>query len=137
LPAAYGVAVDTASKTLKMTQILSLIDVMKATEGYVRPMREGEEVLQCGLVIGVGIKERKGDELLVNALVLRTSGLRQTPYLVQIWVDMSKEFGERVIGDESRECECPAGLSEKCKHVVAVMIHLARLVVTVYKHTSL
>ncbi|KAK3911139.1 Serrate RNA effector molecule-like protein [Frankliniella fusca] len=109
-----------------MTQILSIVDVMKATEGFIRPMREGEEVLQCGLVIGVGIKERKGDELQVHALVLRTSGLRQTPYLVQIWIDMSKEYGARVIADESRECECPAGMSEKCKHIVAVMLHLAR-----------
>jgi len=114
-----------------MTQILSVIDVMKATEGYIRPMREGEEVLQCGLVIGVGIKERKGDELQVHALVMRTSGLRQTPYLVQVWVDLGKEYGERVIGEESRECECPAGLSEKCKHVVAVMLYLARSVANV------
>ena len=101
---------------------------MKATEGYIRPMREGEEVLQCGLVIGVGIKERKDDELHIHGLVLRTSGMKQTPYLVQVWVDMSQEYGSRVVGDESKECECPAGMSEKCKHVVAVMLHLSRLV---------
>jgi len=36
--------------------MLSVIDVMKATEGFVRSIREGEEVLKSGLVISVGKK---------------------------------------------------------------------------------
>lgn len=113
--------------------ILSVLDSCKATAGYSRPMREGEEVLNSGLVIGVGLKQKDGDVFHIQALVLRTSGLSSKhPALVELWVDSSKEYGERLMKEESRECDCPAGRSEKCKHIVSVMLYLARLVFAVF-----
>jgi uncharacterized Zn finger protein len=41
-------------------------------------------------------------------------------------VDMGKPHGSRVIKEHSPECGCPAGSSEKCEHIVAVMLYLAR-----------
>jgi len=112
-----------------MSKILSVVDPMNATKGFVRPMREGEQVLESGLVVSVGLKEKKDCVLYIQALVLRTSGLTtQHPYLVEVWVNLEEEYGSRLLKDQSVECECPAGQSEKCKHVVAVLLYLTRLV---------
>ncbi|KAK3920024.1 LOW QUALITY PROTEIN: Adenylosuccinate synthetase [Frankliniella fusca] len=89
-------------------------------------MREGEEVLNSGFVVSVGLKERKDSVAHIQALVLRTSGLQQHPYLVELWVDLDKDYGSRLLKDQSQEYQCKAGQSEKCKHVVAVMLYLAR-----------
>lgn len=108
-------------------KILSVVDSMNATKGFVRPMREGEQVLESGLVVSVGLKERKDCVLHIQALVLRTSGLTtQHPYLVEVWVNLEEEYDSRLLKDQSVECECPAGKSEKCKHVVAVLLYLTR-----------
>lgn len=109
--------------------MLSVLDVMKASDGYERPIREGEEILRSGLVVGVGLKGKDKDEVThVQALVLRTSGITSKhPYLLDLWLDLTKPSGERLINEKS-ECECPAGQSLKCKHLIAVMLWLTRLV---------
>lgn len=107
--------------------ILSVLDALEATTGYTRPIREGEQVLESGFVVAIGCKSRNGEEVHIQALVLRTSGISsKPPALVEIWVDMGKPQGSRVLKDNSPECGCPAGSSEKCKHIVAVMLYLAR-----------
>lgn len=112
-----------------MSKILSVVDSMNATKDFVRPIREGEQVLESGLIVSVGLKERKDSVLHIQALVLRTSGLTtQHPYLVEVWVNLKEEYGSRLLKDQSLECECPAGQSEKCKYVVAVLLYLTRLV---------
>lgn len=112
--------------------MLSVIDAMNASAGFTRPMREGEEVLKGGLVVGVGKKSKEDEVVHVQALVLRTSGLKTDPAVVELWVDLSRDYGERTVKDNEEEfrkhCDCPAGNSEKCKHVVAVMLYLTRLV---------
>lgn len=107
--------------------ILSVLDALGATTGFTRPIREGEQVLESGFVVAVGCKSRDGEAVHIQALVLRTSGITsKPPALVEIWVDMAKPHGSRVIKEHSPECGCPAGSSEKCKHIVAVMLYLAR-----------
>ena len=92
-------------------------------------MLEGGQVLNGKLVLGVSVKERRNDTVYVQGLVLRTSGFAsEHPYLVENWIDTSKDYGERIIKERSNECECPSGLSEKCKHIIAVILYLARLV---------
>jgi len=58
-----------------MPKILSVLDSINVSAGYVRPVREGEEVLNAGLVISVGIKQKEGNILHIQALVPRTSGI--------------------------------------------------------------
>lgn len=83
-----------------MFKMLSIIDAVKTTEGFVRPMREGEEVLNSGLVIFVGKKSKKDATVHVQALVLRISGLSsQHLYLVEFWIDLSKDFGSRLVNE--------------------------------------
>jgi len=42
-----------------MPKILSVLDSINVSADYVRPVREGKEVLNAGLVISVGIKRRQ------------------------------------------------------------------------------
>ncbi|GBP47580.1 hypothetical protein EVAR_40136_1 [Eumeta japonica] len=95
-------------------------------------MRSGEELLRSGMVISVGKKEEKNNNIIhVQALVLRTSGLNSKhPTIIKLWIDVSQEYGNRLVGDNEEEvtkvCDCPAGASEKCKHILAVMLYLSR-----------
>jgi len=107
--------------------ILSGLDAVNACVGFERPIREGEQVLEAGFIVAIGLKGKKNDELHVQALVLRTKGVSsKNPYNIEVWVDLSKQHGSRVVKDSSPECECPAGASEKCKHIMAVLLYLAR-----------
>lgn len=115
--------------------MLSVIDAMNASSGFTRPMREGEAVLKGGLVVAVGKKAKEDEVVHVQALVLRTSGLKSNdPAVVEIWVDLARDYGERVVKDNEEAfrklCDCPAGMSDKCKHILAVMLFLTRLVVS-------
>ncbi|KAK3929159.1 Beta-ribofuranosylaminobenzene 5'-phosphate synthase [Frankliniella fusca] len=112
--------------------MLSVIDAINATKGFIRPMREGEELMNGGMVVSIGKKEKERDEVHIQALVLRTSGFQtKDPAVVEIWIDTSKEAGEKIVQDNEEEfrkyCDCPAGNSEKCKHMVAVMLCLTSL----------
>ncbi|GBP27749.1 hypothetical protein EVAR_82798_1 [Eumeta japonica] len=94
-------------------------------------MRSGEELLRSGMVISVGKKEKNNNIIHVQALVLRTSGLNSKhPTIIKLWIDVSQEYGNRLVGDNEEEvtkvCDCPAGASEKCKHILAVMLYLSR-----------
>lgn len=112
--------------------MLSVIDAMNASRGFIRPMREGEALLKAGMVTVVGKKETDvADVYKIQALVIRTSGIQsKDPAVVELSVDVSKEYGERIISDNEEEfrkhCDCPAGNSEKCKHIVAVMLWLTK-----------
>ncbi|CAH2088298.1 unnamed protein product [Euphydryas editha] len=112
--------------------MLSIVDVIKASAGYTKPMRSGEELLRSGMVISVGKKEKSNNIIHIQALVLRTSGLNSKhPAIIKLWIDVSQEYGNRLIGDNEQEvtkvCDCPAGASEKCKHILAVMLYLSRI----------
>ena len=64
-----------------MPKILSVLDFTNVSAGYVRLVREGEEVLDAVLVIFVGIKQKEGNVLHIQALMLWTSGITtQHPY---------------------------------------------------------
>lgn len=113
--------------------MLSIIDVINASAGFTKPMRSGEELLRSGMVISVGKKEKNNNIIHVQALVLRTSGLNSKhPAIIKLWIDVSQEYGNRLVGDNEQEvtkvCDCPAGASEKCKHILAVMLYLSRFV---------
>ena len=107
--------------------ILSVLDAVNASIGFERPIREGEQVLESGFVDAIGLKAKNDQELHVQALVLRTTGVTtKTPYVIEVWIDLSKPPGQRVTKDSSPECKCPAGNSEKCKHIMAVLLYLTR-----------
>lgn len=113
--------------------MLSFVDVMNSAKGFIRPIREGEALLRSGLIVTVGKKSKEENILHVQGLVLRTSGLKTRPPVeVEVWIDLAKDLGNRVVKDNESEirdnCDCPAGNSEKCKHIIGVMFCLARFV---------
>jgi len=64
-----------------MPKILSVLDSTNVRAGYVRSVREGEEVLSAVLVISMGVKQKEGNILHIQGLVLQTSGIaNQHPY---------------------------------------------------------
>lgn len=112
---------------LRSIMILSVLDAVNASIGFERPIREGEQVLQAGFIVAIGVKAKNDPELHVQALVLRTTGVTtKTPYVIEVWIDLSKPLGHRVTKDSSPECQCPAGASEKYKHIIAVLLYLSR-----------
>ena len=82
-----------------MLKILSVLDSINVSAGYVRLVREGEEFLNAGLVISVGIKQKEGNILHIQAQVPRTSGITTHLYLVEIWIDLKEE--QRSMASES------------------------------------
>lgn len=107
--------------------ILSVLDAFNASKGFGRPIREGEAVLEAGFIVAIGVKAKNNDDIHIQALVLRTTGVSsKTPYVIEVWVNLSKPPGSRVTKDSSPECQCPAGASEKCKHIMAVLLYLSR-----------
>lgn len=76
-----------------MSKILFVVDPMNATKDFVCPIHESEQLLKSGLIVSVGLKERKDGVLHIQALVLRTSSLTtQYPYLVEVWVNLKEEW---------------------------------------------
>jgi len=67
---------------------------------YNCPVREGEEVLNAGLVISVDIEQKEGNILHIQALVLRTSGITNPSLLSGNW-------------DRPQEGVTPASLQRK------------------------
>jgi len=89
-----------------MPKILSVLDSTNESAPYVRPVRDGE-VLSAVLVISVGIKQKAGNILHIQALVLPSGITTQHPYLLESWLDL-KEYGQRVFKETPTECECKA-----------------------------
>jgi uncharacterized Zn finger protein len=88
-----------------------------------RNIIEGEEVLKAGLVVVVGTRGKTEDKVEVMGLVLQTSGLTKEP--VQVTGLLSFDEDNR-LSVRKMSCTCKAGMSERCKHVGAVLWYLNR-----------
>ena len=83
-----------------------------------RNLIEGERLLNSKHIIKCG-KLESGDNLNIKAYCLQTSNLKGQPHEIN-----------GVIGRNgsiiSFKCSCKAGLSEKCKHILAVLLYCNR-----------
>ena len=82
-----------------------------------RCWEEGEAVLKAKHIVACGITSRGDNELKILALCAQSSALRAKPHEILVTV---KSQGFDI------SCSCKAGMSEKCKHCVAVLLHLNR-----------
>ena len=105
--------------------MLSIVDVMKSFEGYIRPYREAEEYLESGFLVCFGIKSRTENTVDFEGLAIQTSHVHLFPHKLTVSIDTSAEKGSQV---KSTTCSCKAGESHQCKHIVAALLHLGRLV---------
>lgn len=81
---------------------------------------EGNKIVNAGHLIFCGKKAGRPDESVhILAKCMALSKMRGVPH--QILGEIS------TIGDVmSMECSCKAGLGEKCKHILATLLHCSR-----------
>ena len=79
---------------------------------------EGEKILQAGHVIFCDqLDTDSEEEIKIIAFCLQSSSLKSAPHEIKGDILCSGKI-------INFKCSCKAGLSEKCKHVVAVLLHL-------------
>ncbi|KAH7955388.1 hypothetical protein HPB52_000810 [Rhipicephalus sanguineus] len=107
--------------TLPFAKELSLSDIMRhlgAVEPRLRCLIEGEEVLNARHIICCGVKTCSDTSLTVQGLCVQTSHVQHKPHEL--------EFVYGLDGTIKGHCTCEAGNSERCKHLVAMMLLVNR-----------
>ena len=82
-----------------------------------RCWKEGEAVLNAGHILMCGIKSKTDEKLSILALCAQTSSLRGKPH--EVLLELSANSFAVV-------CSCKAGNSSRCKHCIAVLMHVNR-----------
>lgn len=110
--------------------MLSLVDIYAKTKDSVRPLVEGEQYYNSGLLMSVGVKSKTNTQMKCVGLAAQTSGIMSYPHEVQCLIGLDQPVGKRVL---ELSCKCPAGNSSKCKHCIALLLHLNRFVTFVFQ----
>lgn len=76
---------------------------------------EGERLLKAGHVIKCGKNVEIDGTISLTALCLQTTNIRLVPH------EIKGKFNSK--GIVSCTCTCKAGLGEKCKHIIAVLLY--------------
>jgi hypothetical protein len=104
---------------LSLSNLFKYLDATPAS----RCIIEGEAVLNAQHIITCGIKEQSSILVEVFALVLQSSGTT-TGLPHETTVTLLKKINILEISKSS--CTCKAGLSQRCKHISAVLLHCTR-----------
>ena len=102
---------------------LSMSSIVADVGDGKRCWEEGEAVLKAKHIVACGITSKQDKQLKILALCAQSSHLRAKPHEISVVVTTS--------GFEI-SCSCKAGLSERCKHCVAVLLHLIRQVAFIH-----
>jgi hypothetical protein len=81
----------------------------------VRPIIEGDRLLQSDFLILCGYLNNK-----IFGLCLRSSTINESPHKIE--VSLSAGYKNWIC-----TCSCKAGAGGKCKHIVAVLLHLNKV----------
>lgn len=85
-----------------------------------RNVIEGHRVLNANHIIKIGRLENNiSGNVSLTALCLQTSNLKELPHEINGIIRVNGEI-------VSFKCSCKAGLSEKCKHIIAVLLYCSR-----------
>lgn len=101
---------------LPMAEICKFANCTVSSRNYV----EGEKVLNSKHILLCGkLGLTSTDKIKIIAYCLQTSDLKNNPHEIK---------GEMTAGGLiiNFQCSCKAGLSEKCKHVLAVLLYCNR-----------
>lgn len=96
---------------------VSLSDIFKYIGDRLRPLTEGEEVLNAGHVIVCGNKKEFPNVLV--GLCLQSSYASGSPHEIEI------KLG-RNTSEWQAKCTCKAGEGAMCKHIIAVLLQRNR-----------
>lgn len=88
-----------------------------------RNMVEGENVLNSGHIINCGYVNKNEMSIGIFATCLQTSSIRDKPH--EINGNLHFKSSWEII---ELNCTCKAGASQRCKHVVSVLLHIFRSV---------
>ena len=94
-------------------------DIFEYVGDKKRCLKEGEAVFNAGHVLACGVKSKSEDIIELSAFCAQSSSLRDKPHELNVVI---RKEGFKV------SCSCKAGMSEMCKHCVAVLIYLNRSV---------
>lgn len=84
---------------------------------------EGERVLATKHIVLAGIKCREARSTQVVVLCLRTAGIHDSPHTVEAVFSSEAPTSSTPLKIVRSSCSCAAGLSEKCKHITALLLH--------------
>lgn len=86
-----------------------------------RNIREGQKILSSKNLIRCGITSKSSNQVHVYALCMKTSGLSELPHVITGVFEQDPRTQLGLI--KKMSCTCKAGLSEECKHIVAVLLY--------------
>ena len=105
--------------------IVSMSNILDVAAQFKRPLIEGEAVLDAKMLAIVGKLARTDDDdgniLKVWSLCLQSSATFSDPHQLEIHLDLCKLGRDRF---SRLFCSCTAGESAKCKHLIALLMHL-------------
>ena len=102
--------------------MIQIEEIVKFIDGFSRPMEGSRQIIESGYLQKVGIVKESDHDIEIRGLCLR---VHKTSEIVTIDITISKPLpGEVITG----KCTCTAGNLGKCKHVVAVLRHVKRLI---------
>ena len=98
---------------------ISYQDIFEYVGDKKRCLKEGEAVFSADHILACGVKMKSETSIEIRAFCAQTSSLRSKPHEL---VAIVRKDGFTV------SCSCKAGMSETCKHCIAVLIYLNRSV---------
>ncbi|XP_064461561.1 uncharacterized protein LOC135371436 isoform X1 [Ornithodoros turicata] len=98
---------------------ISLTTILQHVGEGVRCLKEGEEVINAGHIIECSVVEVTPSTVQVLGFVLQSSAPTKDPHKVSLALTEGGNI-------QLLSCTCPAGESHKCKHCIAVLLHINR-----------
>ena len=99
-----------------LTILLKELCIYIAATPTTRNIREGQEIINSGLLIMCGVTERTAANIQLYALCLETSGITSDPHVVtgNLTMESSVYFRNNDIFVKKMDCSCKAGSSHCC-----------------------
>lgn len=97
--------------------VIGMGDIFDYVGEKKRCLKEGEAVMNAGHILTCGIKQATAEKVDISAFCAQSSHLRDKPH--ELLATLTKD-------GFSLTCSCKAGMSEKCKHCVGLLIYLNR-----------
>ncbi|XP_043469594.1 uncharacterized protein LOC122503202 [Leptopilina heterotoma] len=98
---------------LSISEICKFSDCTPSSRNFV----EGERVWQADHIIFCGQQDSDETSIKIISFCLQSSNLKSAPHQIKGEINLCGSIIKMT-------CSCKAGLSEKCKHIVAVLLHL-------------
>ena len=100
---------------LSLSEVLEFIESTTNSRNFV----EREKIINAGHLIFSGLNNQSVNQHNILSYCLQSSAFRDKPHKIKTIIDKNGKI-------VSSKCSCTAGLSERCKHVTAVLLFCTR-----------